>query len=110
MIGAECTAIVSSRSVGFGMKTVPLRSYRDVRFRGKSGKHLLVLSSSQFDPNETSALDRRRADRSRLRLHQALLQPCKSSAAYSRINSYLMGKSASVAISHVSHTRRLRDP
>src|ERR1700737_4108460 len=68
---------------------------------GKSGAN---------DPNETSALDRRRADRSRLRLHQALLQPSKSSAAYSRINSYLMGKSASVAISHVSHTRRLRDP
>jgi hypothetical protein len=50
MIGAECTAIVSSRSVGFGMKAVALRPYRDVRFRGKSGKHLLVLSSSQFDP------------------------------------------------------------
>src|ERR1700730_3460201 len=66
--------------------------------------------SVAIDPNETSALDRRRADRSRLRLHQALLQPSKSSAAYSRINSYLMGKSASVAISHVSHTRRLRDP
>jgi hypothetical protein len=54
MIGAECTAIVSSRSVGFGMKAVALRPYRDVRFRGKSGKHLLVLSSSQFDPKPTS--------------------------------------------------------
>ena len=27
----------------------------DVRFRGNSGKHLLVLSFSQFDPFETSA-------------------------------------------------------
>src|ERR1700716_449804 len=26
----------------------------NVRVRGQSGKHLLVLSSSQFDPNQTS--------------------------------------------------------
>src|SRR5258708_4457665 len=81
-----------------------------VRYWGVNRTRCEHTSLSQIDPNETSALDRRRADRSRLRLHQALLQPCKSSAAYSRINSYLMGKSASVAISHVSHTRRLRDP
>jgi hypothetical protein len=62
------------------------------------------------DPNKTSALDRRRPDRSRLRLHQALLQPSKSSAANSRMNSNLMGKSAWAATSQVSHTRRLRDP
>src|SRR5258708_31240961 len=74
----------------------------NVRIRGQSGKHMLVLSSSQFDPNETSALDRRRPDRSRLRLHQALPQPSKSSAANSRINSNLMGKSAWAATSQVS--------
>src|SRR5260370_28832188 len=60
--------------------------------RGQSGKHVLALSFSGFDPNETSTLDRRRPDRSRLRLHQALLQPFKSSGANSSINSYLMGK------------------
>src|SRR5262245_58082958 len=27
----------------------------DVCFRGQSGKHMLTLSSSQFDPSETSA-------------------------------------------------------
>jgi C4-dicarboxylate-specific signal transduction histidine kinase len=43
-------------------------------------------------------------------LHQALLQPSKSSAAKSRINSNLMGKSAWAATSQVSHTKRLRDP
>jgi len=31
-----------------------------VRSWVKSGRHLLMLSVSQFDPNETSALDRRR--------------------------------------------------
>ena len=66
--------------------------------------------TSGFDPNETSALDRRWPDRSRLHLHQVLLQPSKSSAANSRINSYLMGRSAWAAISQVSHARRLRDP
>jgi putative membrane protein len=51
--------------------------------------------------NEASALDRRRPDRSRLRLHQAILQPSKSRAASSRINSNLMGKSAWAATSQL---------
>ena len=38
------------------MKTVPVRPCRDVRFPGKSGKHVLVLSFSQFDPTRTLAL------------------------------------------------------
>src|SRR5438105_9968594 len=67
-------------------------------------------SNRRERPIETSALGRRRPDRSRLRLHQAFLQPPKSSAANSRIKSYLIGKSAWAAISQVSHTRRLRDP
>jgi hypothetical protein len=29
--------------------------FRDVRFQGQSGKHLLVLGISPFDPFETSA-------------------------------------------------------
>src|SRR6195256_7041123 len=81
-----------------------------VCFREKSGHRILSASSPFMTPNETSALDRRRPDRSRLRLHQALLQPSKSSAANSRMNLNLMGKSAWAAISQVSHTRRLRDP
>src|ERR1700730_17219943 len=52
--------------------------------------------------NEASALDRRRPDQSRLRLHQAILQPSKSRAASSRINSNLMGKSAWAATSQLS--------
>jgi hypothetical protein len=39
-----------------------------------------------------------------------LLEASKSSAANSRINSNLMGKSAWAATSQVSYTRRLRDP
>jgi hypothetical protein len=42
-----------SRNVGFGMKAVPVRPRRDVRFRG-AGKYLLVLSFSQFDPQQNS--------------------------------------------------------
>jgi hypothetical protein len=30
--------------------------FRDVRFQGQNGKHLLGLSSSQFDPQRTSGL------------------------------------------------------
>jgi hypothetical protein len=40
------------------METVPCASIapnrtlaKDVRYQGKSGKHLLALSFSQFDPN-----------------------------------------------------------
>jgi hypothetical protein len=45
---------------------------------------LSCASRSVDDPNETSALGRRRPDRSRLCLHQTLLQPSKSSASNSR--------------------------
>ena len=45
-----------SRKVGFGMKTISFRPCRDVRFRGENGKHVLVLSFSQFDPQQTLGL------------------------------------------------------
>jgi hypothetical protein len=48
---------------------------------------------STHDPNETSALVRRRPDRSRLRIYQARLRSSKSGGANSRINSCLMAKS-----------------
>jgi hypothetical protein len=38
---------------GYGMKTVPVRLDRHVRFQGDERKHLLALSVSQFDPQET---------------------------------------------------------
>jgi hypothetical protein len=43
-------AVSDSHNVGFGMKAVPVCSRRDIRFRGKTGKHMLPLSSSQFGP------------------------------------------------------------
>jgi hypothetical protein len=43
---------------GYGMQNVRLASMKpnrtpaeDVRYRRNSGKHLLAMSSSQFDPN-----------------------------------------------------------
>jgi hypothetical protein len=48
---------------GYGMQNVRLASMKpnrtpaeDVRYRRNSGKHLLAMSSSQFDPTETLAV------------------------------------------------------
>jgi hypothetical protein len=49
-----------SHNVGFGMETSPFASMmpdrpptEDVRYPQNSGKHLLVLSFSHFDPTRT---------------------------------------------------------
>jgi hypothetical protein len=46
-----------SHNVGFGMGAVPLplrlTAGRDVRYRRNSGKLMLALSSSQFDPERS---------------------------------------------------------
>jgi hypothetical protein len=43
--------------VGAGHKTDMPTVFRDVRFQGQSGKHLLALSFSGFDPDRSSLAD-----------------------------------------------------
>ena len=47
-------AINSPASVRCWHETDMPTAVRDVRSQGQSGKHMLGLSSSQFDPTETS--------------------------------------------------------
>jgi len=53
----------ASGIVGFWHDTDMPTAMRDVRSRGQSGKHILAVSFSGFDPQRTSQLFRRHASR-----------------------------------------------
>jgi hypothetical protein len=64
--------------VSFWHKCELPTALRKVRFQGQAGRHLLALSSSQFDPNRTSA-----ESCASFHFHQELVRPATNATIFS---------------------------